>query len=83
MIVVENIFQVSMWYLIYKILLLHSKMSFSYEHWMVEVMNMYLTFQMHKNDEITFNPNSEEARYYIFLNLEFTLFVVVRSCIDF
>ena len=52
-------------------------MSFIYEHWMVEVISMYSTFQMHENDELTFNPNSEEVRYYVFLNLEFAFFLVV------
>ena len=63
-----------MCYLIYKIHLLHSKISFRNEHWMVEVMNIYLTFQMHEDDELIFNPNSEEGRYYVFLNLEFAFF---------
>ena len=50
---------------------------------MVEVMNMYLTFQIHEDDELIFNPNSEKARYYVFLNFKFAFFLVIWSCIDF
>ena len=38
---------------------------------------------MHEDDESTLNPNSEEAKYYVFLNLEYALFLVVWSSIDF
>ena len=51
-------------------------MLFINEHWMVEVINMYSTFQMHEDDELTFNPNSEEVRYYVFLNLMFAHFLL-------
>ena len=30
---------------------------------------------MHEDDELTLNPNSEEVRYYVFLNLEFAHFL--------
>ena len=38
---------------------------------------------MHEDDELTFNQNSEETKYYVFLSLEFAYFFVVWCCIDF
>lgn len=41
---------------------------------MVEVISMYYIFQMYEDDELIFNSNSDEAMYYVFLNLEFIFF---------
>ena len=68
-----------MCYLIYETLLLHSKMSFIDERWMVEVISMYLTFQMHEDDELNINLKLEEVRYYVLLNLNFAYFLVIWS----
>ena len=54
-------------------------MSFINEHWMVEVISMYSSFQMHEDDELTLNPNSEEVRYYVLLNLKFSHFLAIWS----
>ena len=34
---------------------------------------------MHEDDELTLNSDLEKARYYVFLNLEISLFLVVWS----
>ena len=57
-------------------------MLFIIEHLIVNVINMYSTFQVHEYDGLTLNPNLEEARYYFFLNLEFVPFLLVCFCID-
>ena len=46
---------------------------------MVEVINMYSIVQMYEDDELTFNPNSVEVRFYDLLNLEFTPCLVAWS----
>ena len=46
-------------------------MLFIDEHGMVQVISMYCIFQMHEDDELTFNANLEEARCYVFLHIEF------------
>ena len=66
-----------MCYLIYKILLLHSKMLFINEHWMLEVINIYEIFLMYEPNELMFSPNSEETMYYVFEYLVLACFLVV------
>ena len=46
---------------------------------MVEVISMYSIFQIHEDDESTFNLNLEEVRYNVLLNLKFVHFLVIWS----